>query len=284
MTTGGFGANEQLKKTFLHSPIMYAGTSFAQGDGLIMTQKIGAAFWHTYGVCGQVGFKAPELEQPFQPRATDEAFIWVDKHGRRYTNETQEKLHNAWRNCSLFDPEAMEYPRIPVYQIFDDVMMKKAPISRDWRPRGDHEWSLDNSEELARGWITKGETIGELARKLNMEESVLEETIEKFNACCRNGVDPEYGRAPETMKPIDKPAYYALKLEPMAISTGGGPAHDKQSRAVDYAGNPIPRLYVAGELSSVIGWLYEAGTGHAECIVFGKIAGLNAAKETPLAE
>jgi succinate dehydrogenase/fumarate reductase flavoprotein subunit len=38
-------------------------------------------------------------------------------------------------------------------------------------------------------------------------------------------------------------------------------------------------LYAAGELSSIFGWLYEPGGGIAESLVFGKIAGLNAAQE-----
>jgi succinate dehydrogenase/fumarate reductase flavoprotein subunit len=41
-------------------------------------------------------------------------------------------------------------------------------------------------------------------------------------------------------------------------------------------------LYAAGELGSLFAWLYEAGGGLAECIVFGKIAGLNAAAEKPV--
>jgi Succinate dehydrogenase/fumarate reductase, flavoprotein subunit len=286
MTTGGFGANEQMKAAYLSCPFVYGGTNdFATGDGHIMSQKAGARFWHMQAVCGQVGFKAPEFDQAFQPRCAGESFVWVDKHGRRYTNETSEKLHNAWRNCSLFDPEnnlrdGMEWPRIPVYMVFDEVLMKAAPISRDWRPNKDHDWSLDNSDELARGWIKKGDTIAELARELSMDESILELTISNFNENCRTGADPEFRRAPETMAPVNHGPYYALPLMPMLISTQGGPEHDKESRVLDHNGNPIPRLYAAGELSSIIGWLYEAGGGHAECIVFGKIAGENAAKET----
>ncbi len=288
MTTGGFASNEQMKEAFLPCPFVYAGTNdFATGDGHIMCMKAGARIWHMQAVCGQVGFKALEFDQAFQPRAVSEAFVWADKLGRRYTNETQEKLHNAWRNVSLFDPEnnlreGKQWPRIPMYMIFDETMMKNAPISRDWRPNEDYQWSLDNSEELKRGWIKKGDTIAELAREIGMEESVLELTIAKFNDYCRIGADPEFGRDPKTMKPIHNGPYYALPWIPMLISTQGGPEHDKDARVLDYNSNPIPRLYAAGELSSIIGWLYEAGGGHTECIVFGKIAGENAAKETPL--
>lgn len=288
MTTGGFAGNEQMKETYLSCPFAYIGTSdYCTGDGHIMCQKAGARNWHMNAVSGQVAFQAPGIEQAFQPRAVSEAFVWVDKSGARYTNETAEKLHNAWRKASLFDPEGSltdgkEWPRIPIYMVFDETMRKSAPISRDWRANKDYAWSLDNSEEIERGWIKKGETLDELARVTGMDPDILKKTVADFNQYCETGQDPEFGRDPKTMKPIDNGPYYALPLVPALVSTQGGPEHDKESRVLDNEGKPIPRLYAAGELSSIIGWLYEAGSGHAESAVFARIAGENAAKEEPL--
>jgi 3-oxosteroid 1-dehydrogenase len=42
---------------------------------------------------------------------------------------------------------------------------------------------------------------------------------------------------------------------------------------------PIPRLYVAGEISSIYGHLYLEAGNITECFVAGKIAGQNAAAE-----
>jgi succinate dehydrogenase/fumarate reductase flavoprotein subunit len=42
---------------------------------------------------------------------------------------------------------------------------------------------------------------------------------------------------------------------------------------------PIPRFYVAGEISSIYGHLYLEGGNITECFVAGKIAGHNAAAE-----
>jgi succinate dehydrogenase/fumarate reductase flavoprotein subunit len=44
---------------------------------------------------------------------------------------------------------------------------------------------------------------------------------------------------------------------------------------------PIPRLYVAGEISSIYGHLYLEAGNITECFVAGKIAGQNVAQETP---
>ncbi|MDR1321203.1 MAG: FAD-dependent oxidoreductase [Gracilibacteraceae bacterium] len=286
MTTGGFAGSVRMKETYLTCPFEYLGTNdYCTGDGHFMCQKAGARNWHMNAVCGQVGFKAPEFEQAFQPRAVSEAFVWVDRAGRRYTNETVEKLHNAWRKVSLFDPEGLTedraWPRIPVYMVFDETMRRKAPISRDWRANKDYSWSLDNMEEIKRGWIKQGETLEELAKATGMEPKILKTTIADFNRYCREGADAEFGRDPKTMKPIDSGPFYALPLVPALISTQGGPEHDKDARVIGRDGQPIPRLYAAGELSSVIGWLYEAGVGHAESTVFARLAGENAAKEAP---
>ena len=86
--------------------------------------------------------------------------MFVDRDGKRFTNETEMKLHNMWRIASFYDPERLQHPRIPCYLIFDEVTRKKAPISRDWRPQNDYEWSLDNSAEIAKGWIKKGRYMG----------------------------------------------------------------------------------------------------------------------------
>ena len=282
LTTGGFGANEAMRQAHLPCPFYYLGPSHVVGDGLMMAQKAGAALWHMLGVVGQLGFKAPEYEAAFQTRVPSERFIFVDRDGKRFTNETEMKLHNMWRVASFYDPESLQFPRVPCYLIFDEVTRKKAPISRDWRPQNDYEWSLDNSAEIEKGWIKKGNRLAELARLIGMDESVLEHTVTAFNESCRSGVDPDFGRASEMMGPVDTPPYYAIEHWPVIVSTSGGPRHDKESRVLDDHGRPIPRLYAAGELGSLFGWLYEPGGGLAECIVFGKIAGHNAAAERPV--
>ena len=44
-------------------------------------------------------------------------------------------------------------------------------------------------------------------------------------------------------------------------------------------GQPIPRLYVAGELGSFWGFIYQGCGNNAEALIFGRIAGEEASKE-----
>jgi predicted oxidoreductase len=46
-------------------------------------------------------------------------------------------------------------------------------------------------------------------------------------------------------------------------------------------GEPIARLYSAGELGSIYSFLYQGGGNVGECFAFGRIAGRNAAAQEP---
>lgn len=82
----------------------------------------------------------------------------------------------------------------------------------------------------------------------------------------------------------------------MAVGFGGAgaataiTAHDlgatvlllqKAPEAEEGGNTPIPRLYSAGELGSIYGYLYQ-GTGNiGECLAFGRICARNAVAESP---
>ena len=79
------------------------------------------------------------------------------------------------------------------------------------------------------------------------------------------------------MTPIRTPPYYGAPVWATLSNTQGGPVHDAESRVIDVYGEPISRLYAAGELGSSFGHLYLSGGNIAECFVTGRIAGKNAA-------
>ncbi|MCL2669267.1 MAG: FAD-dependent oxidoreductase, partial [Syntrophaceae bacterium] len=223
LTTGGFAGNERMKKAHLPCPFEYIGLdSYAQGDGLVMAQNAGAQLWHMLGIVGQLCFKAPEYEGAFQTRFASEKFIIVDQDGKRFTNETEEKLHNMWRIASFFDPERLIYPRIPCFAIFDETTRVKGPLSRDWRAWNDYVWSLDNTAEIEKGWVKKGKTLPELAKQINVDGTVLEHTVATFNLYCANGQDLDFHRDKGMMGSIATPPYYAIPLVPSIVSVSGG--------------------------------------------------------------
>ena len=108
----------------------------------------------------------------------------------------------------------------------------------------------------------------------------LEQTVARWNASCAGGADGEFGRK-LMLNPIAQAPFYALELSPSMLNTQGGPRRNEHARIVRPDGSEIPRLYSAGELGSIYSYLYQ-GTGNlGECLAFGRIAGRNAAAETP---
>ena len=69
-------------------------------------------------------------------------------------------------------------------------------------------------------------------------------------------------------------------IQPCLI-TQGGPRHNEKAQVLNSFKEPIKHLYVAGELGSFWGFIYQGCGNNAESLIFGHIAGENAAKETP---
>ncbi|MBU1209558.1 MAG: FAD-binding protein [Proteobacteria bacterium] len=283
LTCGGYENDPRMKWDYLPvKPAMFLGTPGNTGDGIRMVQKIGGDIWHMTRLSCLIGFQAPGFEAAFWVSFLSEGFIFVDKYGRRFVNEAGIEIHEYYRELSHFDVEKMEFPRVPLWAIFDEPTRRRGPLSRGTAGynRDLYNWSLDNSAEIAKGWILQGKTAAELAGKVSVDPRILEETIARYNQYCRAGKDEDFGRAREDLRDL-KPPLYAIQLWPALINTQGGPRRDKESRVLDPEGKPIPRLYAAGELGSIWGYLYQGACNIGEGLVFGRIAGKNAAAEKP---
>lgn len=283
LTCGGYENDPRMKWDYLPvKPALFLGTPANTGDGIRMVQKIGGDLWHMTRLSCLIGFKAPEFEAAFWVAFLSEGFIFVDKYGRRFVNEAGIEIHEYYQELSRFDTEKMEFPRVPLWAIFDEQTRRRGPLSRGTAGynRDLYSWSVDNSAEVAKGWILQGKTVKELAARISVDPSALEESIARYNRHCQSEKDADFGRAKEDLRAMDPPLY-AIQLWPALINTQGGPRRDKESRVLDTEGRPIPRLYVAGELGSIWGYLYQGACNIGEGLVFGRIAGGNAAAEKP---
>lgn len=286
MTCGGFEFDEELKREFLTPrPIFSFGNPDNTGDGIRMVQKVGASLWHMSKQATYLAPKVPEYEAGFVINLLAPGFIYLDRQGKRWGDETHIECHEFWVPLSEFDTERFEYPRVPTYLIFDEEVRRIGPIS--YATMGynvitnKYIWSDDNQAEIKKGWITKSKNIRELAKNISIDETTLTNTISRYNEFCQAGKDEDFGRPKEFIKAIEPP-YYAIPLWPVLFNTQGGPRRDKHARVLDPDGKPIPRLYAAGEFGSIWGFLYQTSTNFSETIVFGRIAGKHCANLTPL--
>ena len=79
------------------------------------------------------------------------------------------------------------------------------------------------------------------------------------------------------MRAIGNGPYYGVAVYPAVLATQGGPERAANAQVMGASGEPIPHLYAAGECGSVTARNAQSGGNLAECIVFGKIAGEEAA-------
>jgi len=281
LACGGFEFDEWLKMNYLKGYPYYSfGSPGNTGDGLRMAQRVGADLWHMAGVSCPLGFKAPEFEAAFLVRPAFTSYIYVDQRGKRFASEFVE-LHAYNFIVDLFDPHALSYLRIPSYMIFDEDTRKAGPIAHPdiGYNRGRYTWSRDNMEEIHRGWIAADETLAGLARKVDLDPVVLEQTVAQYNQSCAIGEDPDFDRPKDKLSPLGRSPYHAMKLWPCLLNTQGGPRRNTKAQVLYPDGQPIPRLYSAGELGSVYGLLYQGSGNLGECLAFGRIAGRQAAGE-----
>lgn len=288
LACGGFENNEAIKRDCLDPmPLTFFGNPGNTGDGIRMVQKAGGALWHMGRQVCCLGFKAPEFEPGFFIEFLAPGFLYVDKYGKRFVNETTIEPHDVWRICNYFDNvEHYEYARIPFYAIFDEEVRRVGPLNMSICGYNivmkKYVWSSDNSAEIAKGWIIKAANISELAKRISIDAQTLESTIAKYNGFCKADYDTDFGRTKESLKPIEGPPYFAIPVGPVLVNTQGGARRDKEARVLDPDGKPIPRLYAVGEFGSIWGFLYEASTNIPETVIFGRIAGKNAASNPPL--
>lgn len=193
---------------------------------------------------------------------------------------------------TVHDTSKFEYSRIPSWFIFDEQARQKGPIALTFygaHAVGIYRWSQDNSAEIEKGWILKGDSIEDLACKIaahhhnrgRMDVATLANTIARFNESSEKGEDPDFGRPPESLGALKTPPFYAIAEYPGGPNTEGGPIKNAKSQVIGVSGKPIPGLYAAGEVASFWSFLYQVGGNIAECIISGRAAGKNAAMETP---
>jgi len=242
---------------------------------------VGCGVWGVVAMLVAVFGIAPQDGATFTISYPTPRFIYVNRHGKRFADENGFELHFQWQAVASVNPKAPGYPTLPIYGICDRETLSKGALVGVAGTSRAYKWSADNSAEIAKGWIVEGKTLAELAKKLSMDAATLEKTVTRYNEQCAKGADPDFHRTKETLQALGSPPYYAVELWPRMVNTMGGPRRDAAARVIATSGQPIPRLYSAGELGSLWGHLYCGGGNVGEALAVGRIAGANAAAEAP---
>jgi succinate dehydrogenase/fumarate reductase flavoprotein subunit len=289
LTCGGFENNPAMIHTYLNGlPHVYpVGTPYNTGDGIRMGIEAGADLWHMSNIAGpEFFFKAPEI--PFSrwinlPHVN--SYMFVARDGERFMAEGNPAMGADRHGKINYHGTWMQQPApVPIHLIFDENFREAGSIGESFAcwdvSHGDlYDWSEDNLREVEKGWIKRADTVRELASLIDTSPDALEGSVERYNAFAIEGKDIDFNREPDRIAAIRSPPYYAMELTPSFINTQGGPRRNKDAQVIGIGGDPIPRLYSAGELGSIYAFNYNAGGNVGECFAFGRIAGRNGAKE-----
>lgn len=272
LACGGFECNAQMKQDYLGCErLAPLGGLHNNGDGIRMAQEIGADLWHmnvyeSLGMMGGNNFEVPDGERviyvshsKFLP-CVHGALICVGEDGSRYLREDGADRHgHVYSHGTWHIPNTSYRPHL----VFDEA--QKALIEEKGLMPA-------NADDI----LVSAETVENLAELIGADPAILSATIENFNGYAESGIDLEFGRQAETMRPFEG-TLYALSLQPCVLNTQGGPRRNADAQVMHVDGKPIPGLFSAGECGGCSSHYYQGGGNVAECLIFGRIAGTNAA-------
>jgi succinate dehydrogenase/fumarate reductase flavoprotein subunit len=176
--------------------------------------------------------------------------------------------------CKL-DTKTQTFPNVPAYMIFDQDYKDKYYL-QSVAPKDYPEW------------LVRASTIEELARRVDIDETNLKNTISRFNEFARQGIDPDFGRGGTTydrsagdslepnpvLGPVERPNFYCIELVLANAGTMGGVVVNQNAQIMDVRKRPIARLYACSNVAAQLatGQGYNSGVALGQSMILGYLA------------
>jgi tricarballylate dehydrogenase len=273
-SSGGFQANlEWLKEAWGPSAenFLIRGTPYATGRVLknLLEQGVGSVGDPTQCHAVAIDGRSPKFDGGIVTRLDCVPFsVVVNRDAQRFYDEGQDvwpKRYAIWGRLVAQQPDQV------AYAIIDS-----------------------RSERLFMPSVfpaVKADSIAGLAEKLGLDGAALEGTVSGFNAACVDGpfdssrLDGVHTAGLEVEKtnwarPISVGPFSGYPLRPGITFTYLGVKVNERAQVIMDDGRPTANLFASGEImaGSILGKGYLAGFGMAIGSVFGRIAGMEAAK------
>lgn len=250
--TGGFAGNSEMMKQYYNTSSL--GGWGEDGSGVNMAWDAGAAKWDTASsllhgsgmVAATTKGDVSLANSPFN-RITRSPLMWIDQSGNRFANEelvwdTAETANAAYSVGGIYYV-LMDTETLKAYTNGKALTMDTAVGGPNTDP-GDFVALAE--EGVKQGIITKGETIEELAKNLNMETDRLASNVEEYNQAVQTKNDP-YGKSEKSLVyEVKQGPFYAVKMQISNLGTLGGVRVNEKLQATDENLKPIPGLFVVG--------------------------------------
>jgi tricarballylate dehydrogenase len=278
LAAGGFEANRDWRRRYLGPGWERAkvrGTPNNTGEMIAAALRIGAAKGGDWSSAHSVQWDAwhpgNEGNRAVTNRLTRQSYplgIIVNRKGLRFVDEGADFRNYTY---AKYGKAILEQPGSIAFQIFDAQLR---PLLRT------EEYDMPGVS------VAITDSVADLARRIEIDARAFVATIDAFNAAIDRTVpfDPAVkdGRRAELdppksnwAAPIETPPFYAYPVTCGITFTFGGLRGDAHGRVLDEGGQPIPGLYVCGEmLGGLFSGNYPGGSGLAAGMVFGRRAGL----------
>jgi 3-oxosteroid 1-dehydrogenase len=268
LAAGGFEHNQQMRERYLPQPTdarwsAAAGTN--TGDAHRAAMALGAGTRLMDGGWWCSSMQAPDEPVP-RLAIMDKSYpgnIVVNRRGRRIANESQNYITyqlEFYRRHSAQDPQA------PSWMIFDGRSRRMYFNGPLW-PSGYRPDSRLPKSYFTSGFLTRADSIGELAAGAGIDPQGLQQTVAAMNEYARTGKDLEFGRgdaeydryyADPRIKPnpclaaISEAPFYAMRIDPGDFGTHGGLTTNSDAQVLRSDGQPIAGLYAVGNCAAAI--------------------------------
>ncbi len=282
IASGGFGANPHLlNKHYPEAAVhgdwtWYIGNPHCVGDGLALGESAGADIvGHNRGLLLTTPNFKKELEV-YVPGW----LVYVNREGRRFVNEMIE--------YAVMSGVVKAQTGGSCFAIFDDVAKREAKPNEQYEDAFaagiiSLNWVTEVLDaQVDAGKVISSDSLEELEAKCGIRPGSLTATIDRYNADVQTGVDSMFFKKPNEMKQILTPPFYAVEIKPAIVClTSTGLRIDANTHVLDQRDRVIKGLYAAGETTGgVLGDRYiGGGNSIANAIVFGRLAGRQAARE-----
>ena len=255
LATGGFGANLEMVAELKPELEGFMTTNAAglQGQGIDMATAVGAATvdMDQIQIHPTVQFDSSSL---ITEGLRGDGAILVNAEGKRFIDEVGTRDVVSAAEIAQTDSFS--------WLIIDQKMVDASTVIAGY---------------IKKGFTTSGNTYEELAAVCGMDAANFAATMEAWNACVEAKNDAEFGRTSFAEK-LDTAPFYAIKVTAGIHHTMGGLKINEKTEVLTAEGTAIPGLYAAGEVTGgVHGANRLGGTAVSDIIVFGRIAGTEAA-------
>lgn len=266
VASGGFGANKEMlyqNDNEVDEYVLSTNSPGATGDGIVMAQALGADVVdmdqiQLYPVCD---VETGRLLYVGDTRLVGGALL-VNKEGKRFVEELDTR-----RAISIAIKEQTDHVG---YLVWDEKSSETTGTI--------HSYPQEAESLFERGLLVKADTLEELAAHFGVDEAALKETVENFNQNSKNQEDPEFNLRMLGWT-IEEAPFYMLKTGPAVHHTMGGLKINTNAEVINTAGENIPGLYAAGEVTGGIHGSNRLGSAALSDIsVFGRQAGQKAAE------